>query len=212
MAHPAPPTPVLSFAGQVPAGSVAAVCYEADSGDVRIIAWPWSSLQAAKAVEELTPLLANNSVSCSMCVRPHAAEQDAHYTVLVTCPHCPDDSPFFQRNAAIDRILPEPLGTQKRLLSPLGDVVVVRHAPAPTDEQDLRRHFWSGPLQSITVDEGPVVHSIVCQAVEELDNLPPRANPLLYFHHYEALERLRNPDGSAAVPVYWENVDVARGA
>ncbi|KAJ7055159.1 hypothetical protein C8F01DRAFT_1088518 [Mycena amicta] len=200
----APSPPILPFAGTVPAGSIAAVRYEAQTGEVRLVAWPWASLNAAKAVEELTPILDNNSVSCSM--------GDVHYTVLVTCPHCPDDSPFYRPNTAIDTIIPEPQDRQKRLLPPLGDVVVVRHAPLPSGGMDQRAHFLSGPLQDITVGDGPVIHDIVVQAVYELERLPPRANPALYFHAYEDLERLHKPDGSAAIPVYWEPVDLARGA
>ncbi|KAJ7049765.1 hypothetical protein C8F01DRAFT_1264862 [Mycena amicta] len=209
-AHPLPDGPnpdVLPFAGTIPDGSVAAVLYEANSGVVRLIAWPWTSLEGAKEPMELTPVLANNAVSCTSCVRPHSLYPGGNYTVLVTCPHFPDDSPFFPPNAAIDTILPDPLGREKRLLPPLGDVVVIRHTVVPSNVPDMRAALWSSPLQGINVADGPAVHDVVRRAVRELDGLPPQADPWRYFHNEEDVERLLGPDGRRLIPMHWGPVD-----
>ncbi|KAJ7061109.1 hypothetical protein C8F01DRAFT_1252748 [Mycena amicta] len=201
--------PVLALPGQLPANHVAAVCYEAQTGDVRLVAWPWLSLEAAKEPTELTPVLANNAVSCTSCVRPHSPHAGGNYTVLVTCPHFPDDSPFFPPNAAIDPILPDPVGHEKRLLAPLGDVVVIRHSVVPSDVPNMRAALWSSPVQDITINDGPTVHDIVCRAVRELDDLPPQADPWRYFHNEEDIERLLGTDGRPLIPMHWAPVDSA---
>ncbi|KAJ7054883.1 hypothetical protein C8F01DRAFT_1088622 [Mycena amicta] len=186
-------------------GSIAVVRYEADMGLVRLIVWPWASLTNTKEPAELTPVLANNTLSCTSCVRPHSVHLEGNYTVLVTCPHFPDDSPFFSPNAAIDQIIPEPVGRKKRLLPPLGDVAVVRHAPVPSDLADMRSAIWSSPLQDITVAEGP--DEIVRQAIQELDGLPVQADSWRYFHNEEDVERLVGRDGRPLIPMHWEPFD-----
>ncbi|KAJ7073670.1 hypothetical protein C8F01DRAFT_1271417 [Mycena amicta] len=209
MSAPAPPqgSVVLPLAGQQASGSVVVMRYGAADGTVSLIAFPFATLEAGKVPDDLEPLLYNNTLSCRSCVRPHVVEDDCHYTVLLCCPHWPDDTPFFDRNAAVNAILPEPVGWGKRAKAPLGDVIVVRHAPVSADVSDMRSAMWSGPLQDLAVDDGPTIDGVIRQALFQLSELPVRADPWRYFEHYEDIERLRAPDGSPAIPMHWGPVD-----
>ncbi|KAJ7049777.1 hypothetical protein C8F01DRAFT_1264805 [Mycena amicta] len=202
-----PNSVVIPLAGQQAPGSVVAVRYGAADGTVSLIAFPFATLEAGKVPDDLEPLLYNNTLSCRSCVRPHVVQEDCHYTVLLCCPHWPDDSPFYDRNSAVDAIIPTPVGREKRQKAPLGDVIVVRHAPVPADVSDMRSAMWSGDLQDLTVADGPTIDAVVRQAIFQLSLLPAHADSWRYFEHYEDMERLRAPDGSPAIPMHWGPVD-----
>ncbi|KAJ7050113.1 hypothetical protein C8F01DRAFT_1264379 [Mycena amicta] len=158
-----PNSNVLPFVGPLPLGNSVALLYESSRGTARLIQFPFPSLNAAKEAEELLPLLQNNTLACSLCVRPHLPHPDGSFTILLTCPHWPDDTPFLPQNAAINAILAPDKVDEGRARPPLGDVVVVRHAPLLAEPADsgTRARLWSSGFRDISPADGPLIDGAV---------------------------------------------------
>ncbi|KAJ7050233.1 hypothetical protein C8F01DRAFT_1264315 [Mycena amicta] len=174
-----PNSNVLPFVGPLPLGNSVALLYEI-------------TLSPARSASD-----------------PHLPHPDGSFTILLTCPHWPDDTPFLPQNAAINAILAPDDVDEGRARPPLGDVVVVRHAPLLAEPADsgTRARLWSSGFRDISPADGPLIDGAVRWALTELEKLPVELDGWMYFVSYEAAERLFHPDGSRVFPIHWRQRD-----
>ncbi|KAJ7049784.1 hypothetical protein C8F01DRAFT_1264817 [Mycena amicta] len=195
-----PQAVVHPFVGPIPIDSCLALLYE-QGGGRRIVRFPHKTLLAASETgTDGLDYFDANPTACGDCARPFYPHNDAGFTILLQCPHWPDDADPVWANEAIEAIIPDPPVHTKGLKAPLGNVLVVKHEELGFEcgVEPTAAQVFSVPLANVTPDDVPAIDESVLRALALLD-----AHRLgwRYFVQYEAAESLHRSSGGTVFPL-----------
>ncbi|KAJ7049318.1 hypothetical protein C8F01DRAFT_1093505 [Mycena amicta] len=161
------PVPQALNPQQIPVDSSLALLYE-QSGGKRLVRFPHKTLLAAsKTGTDGLEFFDANPTACPDCARPFYSHNGAGFTILFQCPHWPDDADPVWANEEIDTIIPEPPLLVKRLQSPLGNVLVLKHQALDREADEVdptARTVYSVPLANVTPADVPAIDAYIVRA------------------------------------------------